>query len=243
MNLTEKCIKIAKENGANLVGIASVENYKFDPSSEKHPRFYMKNAQAVIVMGLKLVDALWDNLRGKQDVHSMNLYNYLIHYNYDLLDYIAIQTARFLEEEGYDAYPVQAIAEKRNGLLYGYFSFKGAAMAAGLGSQGKHSLVVTPQYGPRVRWVAVITDAPLICNEPNTDPPGTVCKGCTKCLESCPVGALSFDEETKTPVIDKVKCQWWMDRCQCAYCQGVCTMGHIAANNRRKAKRRETGDF
>lgn len=237
MDLTKRCINYARECGADLIGIASVNSYKEDSLSENHPQFYLKNAKTVIVVGLKLVDALWDNLRGKKDVHGLNLHSYLLYYNYNLLDYIAIQTARFLEEEGYDAYPIQARTETyRDGILSGYFDFKNAAVAAGLGSIGKNTLLITPEYGQRVRLVAIITDAPLINNKPNSDLPGSECVDCTLCIDACPVSALSFDEDAKRPIIDKIKCQYQLTLCQCAYCQGICKYGHQSAEKRRKRK-------
>ena len=41
------------------------------------------------------------------------------------------------------------------------FSNKLAAHLAGLGWIGKSCLLITPQVGPRVRWVSVLTEAPL----------------------------------------------------------------------------------
>ena len=43
----------------------------------------------------------------------------------------------------------------------GFFSQRHAAVRAGLGEFGLSGLVITPQYGPRVRYVSVITEAAL----------------------------------------------------------------------------------
>ena len=42
--------------------------------------------------------------------------------------------------------------------MIGYFPFKEAARLAGFGSYGKHDMIITPEFGPRVRLVTIITD-------------------------------------------------------------------------------------
>lgn len=90
------------------------------------------------------------------------------HHCYDLinqkLDLIASQVASILQQEGYRAFPVPAsnsdhlIDEER---ICAIFSNKMAAHLAGLGWIGKSCLLITAEVGPRVRWVTILTDAPL----------------------------------------------------------------------------------
>ncbi|HUW64803.1 MAG TPA: reductive dehalogenase domain-containing protein [Spirochaetia bacterium] len=238
MDLAEKCVEAAKEKGADLVGIAPVDSFSADPAEAAHPRFFMDDAKAVVVCGLKLVDALWDKLTGTRDVHSLNLRSYLLHYNYDLLDFIGVQTARFLESQGYEAYPVQARTESRsNNVMTGYFPFKEAAVKAGLGLVGRHSMVNTPEFGPRQRLVAVITNAPLVPNRylGEEEKARLSCGDCTNCIDRCPVGAISVDPATGAPVVDRPKCQAQLDFCQCALCQGVCPFGRKGSASRRRS--------
>ena len=130
--LASEIRKVAMAKGANLVGFAEVSKFPGGEENKLSPRYYLPDAKTVIVFGLKLVDALWDKLSGTYDVHATNLVNYLRHYNYDLLDFIVIQTARFIEEQGYDAYPMQARTEtKIQEVLVGYFPFKEAARLSG----------------------------------------------------------------------------------------------------------------
>jgi epoxyqueuosine reductase QueG len=57
---------------------------------------------------------------------------------------------------------------------------------AGLGWQGKNLLLITPQYGSRVRLVTVLTKAPL-----NVDGPvKNRCGDCTACQDACPAQAI-----------------------------------------------------
>ncbi len=59
---------------------------------------------------------------------------------------------------------------------------------AGLGTIGANNLLVTPQYGPRVRLRALVLDCPL---EPTGPVEFDPCAACgTPCLQACPRGAL-----------------------------------------------------
>ncbi len=67
------------------------------------------------------------------------------------------------------------------------FSYRHAAVAAGLATFGASNLALHPIFGPRIRWNVVITDQEF----EQYDPPLTeqVClydKGCRVCIETCP---------------------------------------------------------
>ncbi len=64
---------------------------------------------------------------------------------------------------------------------------KTTAVRCGLGSQGKNTLLITPNYGPRVRLISVLTTAKLDVDEPFKD---DLCGKCEKCVNACPTKAL-----------------------------------------------------
>ena len=64
---------------------------------------------------------------------------------------------------------------------------KTAAVRCGLGCQGKSTLLVTPNYGPRVRLISVLTSAELDVDEPYRE---DLCRNCEKCVVACPTQAL-----------------------------------------------------
>lgn len=67
---------------------------------------------------------------------------------------------------------------------------KDAAVLAGLGSIGRNNLVITPEYGPRIRWRVLLLDRAAKATGPVEFDP---CDGCDEpCRRACPVGA--FDE-------------------------------------------------
>lgn len=94
-----------------------------------------------------------------------------------------------LDEAGYLAAPIptnESLWDEPTGRWRSIVSQKHAAQAAGLGTIGRHSLLITPEYGSMVWLGCVLTDAEL---EP--DPLLTpVCNGCDLCVDACPVHAL-----------------------------------------------------
>jgi epoxyqueuosine reductase len=63
---------------------------------------------------------------------------------------------------------------------------KPLAQAAGLGWQGKHSVLVSRDHGSWLLLGAIYTSAELPADEPETDHCGT----CTRCLDICPTAAF-----------------------------------------------------
>jgi epoxyqueuosine reductase QueG len=103
-----------------------------------------------------------------------------------------LKIARHLEKNGYRATIIPAYLPVE--MSYDTMGFKGdlnlkhAAFEAGLGSRGKSDLLVTKDYGPRVRLFGVITDADL---KPTPKDDQNYCTQCDICIKSCPSGALS----------------------------------------------------
>lgn len=67
------------------------------------------------------------------------------------------------------------------------FSQKFAATRAGVGWVGKSDLLVTPEYGPRVRLGTILFDADVEADAPIQE---SKCGTCTACVQACPYGAL-----------------------------------------------------
>ena len=94
----------------------------------------------------------------------------------------------FIREQGFSAELVGKLGYSPSGKP----NLKHLAVAAGLGRQGKNTLVINPRFGPWLRFMAVRTNAPLAptgsgvyAKEENPD-----CKSCQRCIEACPVGIL-----------------------------------------------------
>ena len=64
---------------------------------------------------------------------------------------------------------------------------KTTAVKSGLGAQGKNTLLISPEFGPRIRLIAVLTDAVLDIDSPFED---DLCGDCERCIKVCPTKAI-----------------------------------------------------
>jgi reductive dehalogenase len=111
------------------------------------------------------------------------------------------------------------------------------AIDAGLGEMGRNGILITPKYGPRVRLAKVITDLPLVHDQPIQFGVEEFCKVCKKCAELCPTKAISFDDEKSYDVptisanpgvlkwtINAEDCYsgWFANGSGCSVCIQVC---------------------
>ncbi|PAD34915.1 tRNA epoxyqueuosine(34) reductase QueG [Terribacillus saccharophilus] len=84
------------------------------------------------------------------------------------------------------------LSERVEGFTYrsmvdtGELSDRAVAERAGIGFSAKNSFVITPEFGSYVYLGEVITNIPFLPDEAVEDSCGT----CTKCIDSCPTGAL-----------------------------------------------------
>ena len=72
------------------------------------------------------------------------------------------------------------------------------AIDAGLGQYGRHGLLITKEYGSRVRIAKVLTDMPLQQDELDDAFNQSVirfCEDCEKCAEHCPNQCIPFGKE------------------------------------------------
>lgn len=94
----------------------------------------------------------------------------------------------FIRKQGFSAELVGKLGYSPSGKP----NLKHLAVAAGLGRQGKNTLVINPRFGPWLRFMAIRTNAPLALTgsgkyvkEENPD-----CQACQRCVEACPVKVL-----------------------------------------------------
>jgi reductive dehalogenase len=73
------------------------------------------------------------------------------------------------------------------------------AIDAGLGEMARNGLLITPEYGPRVRLAKVLTDLPLIPDRPIEFGVWDFCLMCEKCAKKCPSKSIMFGEPTDAP--------------------------------------------
>jgi epoxyqueuosine reductase QueG len=223
--LREQIEKVMLDAGCDIVGVADVERFAGAPEGCR-PTDILPTSRSVIVGGVHIIDSVCDDLPETR-------YEYTNQF-YVLNGFLGLATtkiARLLEGLGYRAIPIPAAYPRINKELKGIFSHRHAAVLAGLGEIGLSNLLITPQFGPRVRLVSVVTEAPLDPDEPYEK---SLCSqqqdGCRKvCVLSCPVEALSPDGK-----INKDRClryqeqimPWSAVELRCGMCLGVCPIGN-----------------
>jgi epoxyqueuosine reductase len=186
-----------------------------------------------VVLGIVLQDSLVDLLPDGDPAGAI-LYK---HNSYDVvnlaLDQIALRVANTLRRAGFEAFPVPASKRTDDEHISGIFSQKLGAHLAGLGWIGKSCLLVTPDHGPRVRWVTILTDAPLCPTGSAMEPH---CGKCTACVDICPVRAFTgrsfLPHEPREARFDAAACDRYFKEMErkksvavCGLCLWVCPHG------------------
>ena len=95
---------------------------------------------------------------------------------------IVMQLAAYIRNLGYEA----VASMNDTALVIPY------AVKAGLGEYARNQMVITPGYGPRLRFSKIFTNLPLAEDIPKRRGVTEFCNICTKCAEACPVKALPF---------------------------------------------------
>jgi epoxyqueuosine reductase QueG len=169
----------ALECGADLVGVADLARLEGIPTE---PEDLFEGYGRAVSIAVRLADGVMDPIK---DVPTPMYQQHYLKVN-AFLDDLALRVAQFIQSAGGKALPIPASQLLNMERWTSYISHKAAAVAAGLGWQGKSLLLVSREYGPRVRLVTVLTDLPLTPDEPVKN----LCGNCSKCSDACPVQAI-----------------------------------------------------
>ncbi len=193
IRMTQRIKALAHELGADLVGFANIG--RFDEAPIKmSPRGIMPSAQTVIVCAVHHPDATIE-LEGGEHGDSQIFESYSVQYTMNTkLDHISFSIAHFLDNNGYEAVPIVSSNiwryrgyKELDAVFSPDMSHIYASVCAGLCEMGWNGLALSPEYGPRNRFVSIITDAEL---EPTPLlPGGTLCDMCGECIKYCPTDA------------------------------------------------------
>ncbi len=215
--------------GADVFSVASADALRDAPSGHR-VRDVLPDAKSIIVLGMKMLDAQADIIPTGGDHFGassrQDMFRGHSTFISQELDRVGYAVARFLEKKGFKAYHQMASTggtDQR--YLMGLLSLKHIAVKAGLGVFGLNSLLITPQYGPRVRLTAIVTDAEI---QPDTPLNENFCKTCENlCLLMCPANALKKPTDDSPYEINKFACcQYLSTRPTCSICLSVCPVGN-----------------
>ena len=188
-----------------LFGVADVgrwENPPFKPWMPEafYPRSIFPEAKSVVVIGLPVHLPV---IETAPSIWYRELYRTLN----SLLDQYTWRIAEYLNERGYpsvfvprDGYTgIDVLLEKP----IAFFSHRHAAFFAGLGNFGMNNMLLTPEYGPRVRFGSVLTTAEL---PPDPMMEEELCTRCMACVRMCPASALRDKGQYPESLTDKKAC-------------------------------------
>ena len=188
---------LARELGADLVGIADAQvlnAFPPDPKWPQTPERISPYVKSVVVIVKRIPVGAF---RCKTNVPVQYMDMLVLR----RMDRIAYRLAERLEEAGHPSF-VTAAQEtdwSYKKASYGRLSTRHLGIEAGLGTFGLEVNILTPEFGPRLYLTGILTEAELEADSPMTE---QVCIGesCSRCLMSCPPDAVGhFD-------IDKRAC-------------------------------------
>jgi epoxyqueuosine reductase len=234
--LVRKCIQI----GIPMVGFAPVERWETPPDElpnrfrewipqEFWPQSIYPDAKTVVVIGLPVQLPIVET--------SPSIYYHELYKTVNiLLDVKAYEISNYLTDKGYpsiflprDGYgDIQVLLKKP----LAFFSHKYAAYLAGLGSIGHNNVLLTEDYGPRVRFTSIFTTAEIEGSPISGD---DLCTHCMSCAVNCPVNAIAVDRSGEADYfpepMNKIKCATRSKklrkeyRSPCGFCIKVCPVG------------------
>ena len=181
VELRERSRAVCLENGAVAFGVVPADKAEGLPNLRVEwtigretvdLRSVMPNAKSVIVFGIE----------SRDDTHEQAVFIEDEDYEYPgyaRLNRIRNRLVGFLRAEGHEAvfpYEVDSLT-----------SFKRLVQMAGIGNFGKNSLIISPDFGPWLRFSVVFTTADLEADEPFEE---DLCGDCDECVRACLVGAI-----------------------------------------------------
>lgn len=138
---------------------------------------------------------------------------------------VVMQLAAYIRNLGFEA----TASMNDTGLVIPF------AIKAGLGEYARNQMVITPEFGPRLRFSKIFTNLPLTHDIPKPQGVRAFCDICTKCADACPVRALPFGAPQVSTDVSAIKGvrKWTSDaeKCfgfwakmasDCAICMRVC---------------------
>ena len=180
--------------GAAIAGIADIESFKASPSHRIYPKI---GGNLEVHWQDAKDDVKSDEVAWPADAVSAVVIGVAHHPDEPELDWwdgkgtpgnrILIRINKKLSEWIEDTFSIKTyklpyFVEK------GGIFLKDAAVTAGLGCIGKNNLVITPGYGPRIRFRALLLDRKAEATGPLEFNP---CEGCEQpCRKACPIKAF-----------------------------------------------------
>ena len=195
------------------VGVINLETYRDTPLWDKAKKLFTE-AKLVIVLAMEEFPEVVKYSTSRAQVGELalrDLYNRNIEVVDGHIDWQAYKLVKKLHHLGFQGLPLPAGGapfDKR--FVESAFPYKHAAEEAGLGVLGWHSMLITPEYGARVRLTCIISDAPLPqSTSVATELPCIKCG--SACIKICPVSAIARPQGDEKYKIDRYACSSYLN--------------------------------
>jgi reductive dehalogenase len=216
--ISHKLKSIAKYYGADLVGITKMEDVLYYTNRGREPKNHGEKVTNKHKYGIVFAVELKKDMVNRAPRLGQSLETSK---GYVKAGMIGMILSYYIRELGYEARNHM----DGNYLLMAPFT----AESAGLGQIGRMGILVTKEYGPRVRLGVVTTDLELNTDQRVDFGMKEFCKICNKCAENCPSGAIDEDSPKmlnnemrwKTEV-EKCFKVWQMSGTDCGICISSC---------------------
>jgi reductive dehalogenase len=209
---------LAEYYGAKICGITETKPYHYYSHRGRHPENYADEVTNIhkyaIVFAVEMESEMVKGAPQMQVVLESAK-------QYVEGAKIGMVLSYFIRELGYDA---------RNHMDGNYLVCAPlVAHDAGIGEISRMGIIITQNFGPRVRLGVVTTDLPLIPDSPKPFGVQDTCQSCEKCAKNCPSQAIPYND--KAPhngvlkwKINQEKCYefWCRVGTDCAVCMKVC---------------------
>ena len=197
--MKSKIIELAKKFDADIVGFAPADRFSKDDAIFK----IFPNTKTVVGLGFRVLRGIY---RGVEEGTTYYQYTTMGVENLEetVMPLALINVSNLIEEEGYEAIP-----QRRNQLIMNeenetnpevdytdivrgvkaenQIDFLDCAVKCGLGERSMINSLLTPEYGPFIRYCFILTDAEI---EGTDIMEPSLCDKCGECIKACPGKAI-----------------------------------------------------
>ncbi len=208
--MRNKIIELAKKYDADIVGFAPAERFSKDDAIFK----IFPDVKTVVGLGFRVLRGIY---RGVEEGTTYYQYTTMGVENLEetVMPLALINVSNLIEDEGYEAIP-----QRRNQLIMNeegktnpemdytdiargikaenQIDFLDCAVKCGLGEKSMINSLLTPQFGPFIRYCFILTDAEI---EGTKMLEPSLCDSCGECIKACPGKAIAQNGE-----MDSWKC-------------------------------------
>lgn len=212
MELSSNYIKEeALKAGAAVCGIGSLDIFE-NEDIQRDPKMILPKAKCIIGFGIPVPRGLYNAMENGKQSYSYHTYGVKM-IEEEFSEIFLFKMGNIIEDAGYDACLQRSVPNLRikgdkttnpevkdtYELIYAepvapgkptpdvIIDFGKAAKACGIGHEGKSGHIINEKFGPYMRYVFIITDAPLECDSPYET---NHCDSCNECMKACPGNAI-----------------------------------------------------